>query len=142
MISIREIAAEDAAEITELSHQLGYAITEQQTLRNISALMESNYHGVFVAVHEQKVVGWVGVTCNISLESPPLCEIRGLVVHEQYRSQGIGKVLIEKAKQWSREKGVSKLRLRCNIKRTGAILFYQKTGFSEAKQQKVFEMKL
>ena len=142
MISIREVAAEDVAEIKELSHQLGYSISEQQTLQNINALKQSSHHDVFVAIHEQKVIGWIGVSYKITLESQPLCEIHGLIIHEQYRSRGIGKMLIEKAKQWSIDKGSPKLRLRCNIKRTEAILFYHKIGFTEVKQQKVFEMKL
>ena len=142
MITIREVVAEDAAEITVLSHQLGYSISEQQTLQNIYLLKQTKQHEVFVAVHEQKVIGWMGLFYNISLTSPPLCEIQGLVVHEQYRSKGIGKMLIEKAKEWSINKSTKKLRLRCNIKRTEAILFYQKIGFAEVKQQKVFEMKI
>ena len=142
MITIREVTVKDAEEITMLSHQLGYSISEQQTLQNIKGLKQSNDHEVFLAVHEQQVIGWMGVSYHISLESSPLCEIHGLVVHEKYRGKGVGKMLVEKAKQWSSEKSVSKLRLRCNIKRTEAILFYQKIGFIEAKQQKVFEIML
>lgn len=142
MITIREAIAEDAVEITMLSQQLGYIISEQQTLQNINALKQSKHHEVFVAVHEEKVIGWIGVSYHISLESPPLHEIHGIVVNEQFRGQGIGKMLIEKAKQWCSNKGTDKLRLRCNIKRTGSILFYQKIGFTEVKQQKVFEIVL
>ena len=99
MIIIREIIEHDAAAITLLSHQLGYLISEEQTLQNINALIQSNRHNVFVAVDEQQVIGWMGVSSNISLESLPMCEIHGLVVQEQYRSKGIGKMLIEKTKQ-------------------------------------------
>ena len=142
MIIIREIIAQDAAAITLLSYQLGYSISEEQTVQNINALMQSNRHDVFVAVDEQHVIGWMGVSCNISLESSPMCEIHGLVVNEKYRNKGIGKMLIEKAKQWSRDKGINKLRLRCNIKRTDAHKFYTNAGFTEIKQQKVFEINL
>jgi hypothetical protein len=41
-----------------------------------------------------------------------------------------------------KEKGNDKLRLRCNIKRTETHLFYQRLGFKEAKQQKVFEIEI
>lgn len=132
----------DVPEITALSRQLGYSISEEQTLLNIKALLQSKDHEVFVAMDEQKVIGWMGMSYHISLESPPLCEIHGLVVHEQYRGCGVGKMLIERAKQWSIHKGVSRLRLRCNIKRTASLLFYQRTGFTEVKQQKVLEVKL
>ena len=139
---IREIIAQDAAAITLLSHQLGYSISEDQTLQNINTLIQSNRHDVFVAVDGKKVIGWMGVSHSISLESLPLCEIHGLVVDESYRDKGIGKMLIEKAKQWSRDKGSSKLRLRCNAIRTNAHKFYTHAGFIEIKQQKVFEINL
>lgn len=142
MITIREVIAEDATVITRLSYQLGYSISEEQTLQNINALKQNKHHEAFAAIDEQKLIGWIGVSYNISLESPPLCEIHGLVVDEQYRGKGIGKLLIEKAKQWSSNKGVNKLRLRCNTKRTETHLFYQNIGFTEIKQQKVFEISI
>jgi GNAT superfamily N-acetyltransferase len=138
---IREVTSEDAAAIAALSHQLGYAIAEEQTLQNINALLKSERHVTFAAV-EGKVIGWIGVSHTISLESPPLCEIHGLVIDERYRNKGIGKLLIEKAKQWGRDKAVSKLRLRCNVIRTETHKFYEHIGFSEVKQQKVFEINL
>jgi GNAT superfamily N-acetyltransferase len=141
MITVRKIMAEDVAEITVLSHQLGYLISTQQSMQNINALMQSEHHAVFVAV-DKKVIGWIGVSYNISLESPPMCEIHGLVIHEQYRNKGIGKMLVEKAKEWSTSKGINKLRLRCNIKRTDAHRFYINAGFTEIKQQKVFEINI
>jgi GNAT superfamily N-acetyltransferase len=142
MITIREVTIDDITEIATLSHQLGYSITDRETELNIKAIKQSEFHAAFVAVYENIVIGWIGVSYNISLESPPLCEIRGLVVHEQYRSKGVGRMLIDKAKEWGRSKEVNNLRLRCNVKRLEAISFYQKVGFSEVKQQKVFEMKL
>ncbi len=142
MITIREISARDAPEIMLLSHQLGYSISEQQTLENITAVKESKHHTAFVAIQEQQIIGWIGVSYNISLESPPLCEVRGLVVHEQFRGVGAGKMLVEKAKEWSRENGAGKLRVRCNVKRTESLLFYHGAGFTEVKQQQVFEIRL
>ena len=142
MITIREVAAEDALEISMLSHQLGYSISEQQTLQNINALKRITHNEVFVAVYKEKLIGWTGLSYVTSLTSPPLCEIHGLIVNEQFRGRGIGKMLIEKAKEWSKNKGTNKLRLRCNIQRTEALLFYQKIGFIEVKQQKVLEITL
>ena len=141
MITTREVTAEDAAIVTALSQQLGYTISVEQTRQNINALLQSQHHAVFVAVDE-KVIGWIGVSYGVSVESPPLCEIHGLVIDEQYRNKGIGKLLIEKAKQWSRERGIGKLRLRCNVKRTATHKFYEHLGFSEIKQQKVFEINI
>jgi len=141
-IIVRQIIPEDSKEITMLSDQLGYSLSVEQTLQNINAVMKNKDLDAFVAVDKNKVIGWIGVRNAIQIESPPYSEINGLVVDENYRGNGIGKMLIEKAIQWSKEKGNVKLRLRCNVKRTETHLFYLHLGFRETKEQKVFEIKI
>src|SRR5687768_2851012 len=106
MIITREVTPEDAPHISALSYQLGYTVSVQQTLQNITALLQSGNHTVFVAVDE-KVIGWIGISYQISLEIPPLCVVMGLVINEEYRNKGVGRLLIERAKQWSRDKKVT-----------------------------------
>jgi len=141
-ISVRQISPEDAATITSLCQQLGYSLTRQQILENIISVLASKDHDAFVAVCHDTVVGWIGMAQTIMIESLPSCEINGLVIDENYRSKGIGKLLVEKAKQWAKEKGHDTVRLRCNVKRTAAHLFYRHLGFKEIKQQTNFEMTL
>jgi GNAT superfamily N-acetyltransferase len=141
-IFIRRAAPEDAATIAILSHQLGYSISVEQTLENIKAITANKDHAAFVAVHEKQIIGWVCLSYMIQLECPPICELRGLVIDERYRKMGIGKMLINEAKQWSKEKGNDQLSLRCNVKRIEAHLFYQHLGFKEIKQQKAFVIDL
>lgn len=141
-ISIRQMSKADALAVTALTHQLGYPLPSDQILRNIVVVMANKDHDAFVALHGDKVVGWVGVAYSIQIENSPYCEIRGLVVDDEHRSHGIGRLLVEKAKQWAKEKGNDKLRLRCNVKRTETHVFYEHIGFKETKQQKVFEMEI
>jgi GNAT superfamily N-acetyltransferase len=141
-IIIRNIAEQDAEAVNALSTQLGYAMPVEQTLANIRSVSETKGHNAFVAVHENRIIGWIGVAIVLQIESAPFCEIKGLVVDETYRGHGIGKLLIEKAKQWSRETGITILRLRCNTIRKEAHLFYHHVGFKEIKEQKVFQMKI
>ena len=141
-IFIRQITKEDTEAITALTHQLGYPLSSEQISQNISSIMENKDHDAFVAEIDNKVVGWIGLAYSIQIEIPAYCEIRGLVVDDHYRDHGIGKMLIGKAKQWTKEKGNDKLRLRCNVIRNETHLFYQHIGFKETKQQKVFEMNI
>jgi len=141
-ISIRSIAEQDAGAINVLSTQLGYTMPIEQTLANIRSVSGTNGHNAFVAIHENKIIGWIGAAVALQIESAPFCEIRGLIVDERYRGHGIGKLLIEKVKQWSKESGNKTLRLRCNMIRKEAHLFYHHLGFTEIKEQKVFEMKI
>lgn len=136
------MSANDASAVTMLSQQFGYPLSEKQILQNIKAVLEKEDHDAFVAVHESRVVGWIGVTQAIMVEVSPYCELNGLVVDENYRGKGVGKLLSEKAKQWGKEKGNDTLKLRCNVKRTETHLFYQHLGFIETKEQKTFEIKI
>src|SRR5258708_14761665 len=128
-ILIRQITPADATEVTALSHQLGYPLPAKQILQNINAILATHDHDVHVAVHDERVVGWIGVCQTIMLESQPYCEINGLVVDENYRGKAVAKLLIKKAKQWGKERGNDKLKLRCNVIRTETHLFYQHLGF-------------
>jgi GNAT superfamily N-acetyltransferase len=141
-ITIRHINSGDVSSISLLTQQLGYSMTAEETQQSINVILKHNDHDVFVAQFEKQVVGWIGLFYSIQLESPPFCEIRGLVVDENFRSKGIGKMLIEKAKQWAKEKKCIRLRLRCNVIRTKTHLFYEHLGFKETKQQKNFEIEI
>lgn len=137
-ISIREMTANDAKAVNTLSEQLGYPLSIEQTLQNIKAVLQSQDHTAFVAEHENEIVGWIGASQAIMIEVMPHCEINGLVIDQDHRGMGIGKLLVDKVKQWAKEKNNSKIGLRCNVKRTEAHLFYAHLGFAEIKQQKNF----
>jgi len=137
-ITIREMTANDAKPVNTLSKQLGYPLSIEQTLQNIHAILESKDHTAFVAEYENKIVGWIGASQAIMIEVMPHCEINGLVIDQEHRGMGIGKLLIDKVKQWARKKNYNKIGLHCNVKRTEAHLFYEHLGFAEIKQQKNF----
>jgi GNAT superfamily N-acetyltransferase len=137
-ITIREMTVNDAKAVNILSKQLGYALSIEQTLQNINAVLQSEDHTAFVAEYEKEVVGWIGASQAIMIEVMPHCEINGLVIDQDHRGMGIGKLLVDKVKQWAKEKKNNKIGLRCNIKRTEAHLFYEHLGFTEIKQQKNF----
>ena len=137
-IVIRGMTANDAQAVNLLSKQLGYPLSVDQTLQNINAVLHGIDHTAFVAEYENKIVGWIGATQAIMIEVMPHCEINGLVIDQHHQGMGIGKSLIDKVKQWAKEKGNDKISLHCNVKRIEAHSFYQHLGFEEIKQQKNF----
>jgi GNAT superfamily N-acetyltransferase len=137
-IIIRQMTTTDAKEVNRLSAQLGYQLSIEQTLQNIHAVLQSKDHTAFVAEHENEIVGWIGASQNIMIEVMPYCEINGLVVDKDHFGMGVGKLLIDKVKQWAKEKNNSKVGLRCNVKRTEAHLFYEHLGFTALKLQTNF----
>ncbi|HEU4555681.1 MAG TPA: GNAT family N-acetyltransferase [Chitinophaga sp.] len=138
-IQVRAAIEKDAQQIAGLSSQLGYTLSVDDTMRNIIAIDKSNFDMAYVAVMNGQVVGWIHVFYTMRLETGPFCEIGGLVVDAGSRGKGIGRQLVEKAKKWAAERNSSRLRVRCQVKRTDAHAFYTRTGFEEKKEQKVFE---
>lgn len=141
-ISIRPAGDEDAAAISRLSYQLGYAVDEPATLENLKAVNKNENEVVYVALDHKEVIGWIHVFDTVRLESGSFCEIGGLVVDDRYRGKGIGRMLIDHVKSWCVNRKVSRLRLRSNVIRDRAHTFYRNLGFIETKQQKVFEITL
>lgn len=132
----------DAESIRELSWQLGYNLSAEESINRIQEVMTTKDHCAFVGIVESKIIGWIHAFKSVLLESNSFIEIGGLVVDENFRSKGIGKKLVEKVKGWSAEKGIPEIRVRSHVNRKDAHKFYLNNGFHEIKKQKVFQIHL
>jgi len=141
-IHLHKIAPEYAPDVQRLSEQLGYPLSVTEIENNIKEVMNAEDHTAFIAFHNGKVVGWIHAFKCVFLESNPFIEIGGLVVDEEHRGKGVGKKLIEKIREWSMAKDVHCIRVRSNVKRKEAHQFYLNNGFTEVKEQKVFQADL
>jgi GNAT superfamily N-acetyltransferase len=54
--------------------------------------------------------------------------VEDLAVHPDRRSQGVGKALLDAAKNWARERGASHLELDSGLARADAHRFYEREG--------------
>jgi len=140
--SIRNATLHDREGLALLSGQLGYSSNPNEILLRLEALLKSPDHCVFVAVEEEKVRGWIHGFYALRVESDPFVEIGGLVVDENSRKKGLGKMLIEHVNLWAESKGCKDVRVRCNILRKESHDFYERLGFVENKVQKIFGKKL
>jgi GNAT superfamily N-acetyltransferase len=138
-ITIRLAAPGDAEGIARLSAQLGYPSSPLEVQRRLGRIEGGPNHAAFVAVGaEAQIIGWVHVHASHLLESDPEAEIGGLVVDEACRGSGVGKLLMQRAEQWARERDLGSVYLRSNIIRKEAHEFYKKLGYSVVKTQYAF----
>jgi N-acetylglutamate synthase-like GNAT family acetyltransferase len=137
-ITIRKISVEDAPAVSSLSQQLGYQLSPSETAGQIKEVMASSDNCAFVALSDEKIIGWIHGFKAVRMETKSFVEIGCLVVDENYRGKGMGKKLIDRIKHWCVEQDVRSLRVRCNTKRAEAHQFYLTLGFSEMKEQKIF----
>jgi ribosomal protein S18 acetylase RimI-like enzyme len=135
-VEIRKSVIEDLESIVSLSNELGYLISPKEVLNQLGMILKDSNHFVFVAVKNQKIVGYIHASNIFVLTSLPFTEIMALVVNKNERGNGIGKLLVEKAESICINK---QLRVRCNTKRELAHKFYSNLNFNLNKEQKVFE---
>ena len=136
---IRTTRVEDAQQISQLCLQLGYSNSMKQIESRLTAVIPDRTQAIWVAVrNENELIGWVHALKVIYLESKPFVEIGGLVVEENLRGKGIGKSLMQTVEHWAKTIGLLEIRLRSNIIRTEAHMFYEKIGYENVKTQYTF----
>ena len=142
-VNIRAAQMEDAGRLAELSGQLGYPCSAGEVRRRLRRLLADPEHAVWVAESESgAIAGWIHVFVKRLLESDREIEIGGLVIDENFRGHGAGKVLVERAEGWAKARGLKSVCVCSNIVREDASAFYQKLGYKIVKTQSAFRKTL
>jgi GNAT superfamily N-acetyltransferase len=144
---VRRAVLSDAPRMAELSGQLGYPATAAQVEQRFRQLDREARHAVFVAElaggkDAPVVIGFLHVEESHLILHDAVAEISGLVIADGYRGRGAGRLLMEQAERWARERGCQAVVLRSNVVRAGAHAFYEKLGYEAIKTQKVFRKSL
>jgi GNAT superfamily N-acetyltransferase len=135
--SIRPARPEDADSISPLSAELGYPVPVELMRERIFRMAPEN--AVFVWESEGRVLGWIGIATVFHIQTGIRAEIGGFVVSPEARSQGIGRLLLQRAEEWARSKGMPRLLVRSNSKREDAHRFYLRENYTQLKTSLVFE---
>ena len=139
MTSIRIAQNQDADELARLSVQLGYPSSTEECLKFLRELELDPDHVVLVAESEDGIIaGYVHVFKTKRLFLDPFAELGGLVVKENFRGKGIGKVLLAASENWAKEQSCFEMRVRSNVLREKAHYFYLDQGYLNTKKQKIF----
>lgn len=139
--SVREALLTDAQRITSLAAQLGYEVPIAHVERQLRRIDDER--AIFVAVVPRVgVVGWIGVSLREAVTDSGRADIEGLVVEDEYRSNGIGRLLVAAAEQWARHRNCTSMRLVSNVVRERAHGFYERLGYDVLKTQHAFKKSL
>src|ERR687887_712875 len=97
--------------------------------RAIAAAIEDPSSAVFVAEHRGELLGLCTAYLDMnSVRYGPRCWVEDLAVSPDHRSQGVGKELLDAAKDWARERGATHLELDSAESRREAHRFYEREG--------------
>ena len=141
-IRTRRAVLEDYKPLAKLSEQLGYPSHENDIKQRLSEILKKEDHCVFVALHNELVVGWTHAIRSLRIESDDFVEIGGMIIDDTHRRRGIGKLLVNEVDKWALKNNCQKVRVRSNSIRKESHAFYQKIGFKINKEQKVYDKKL
>jgi GNAT superfamily N-acetyltransferase len=137
-VKVRVAVQSDAGSIADLCIQLGYDTSKEEVEPRLKKALGDERNITCVAEVDGKTVGWLQVAMKQTIESGEYAEITGLVVDKASRGKGIGRILVEHAEEWARKVGQQRIRVRMNVIRKDAPLFYRALGFKEIKKQSVF----
>ena len=85
---------------------------------------------IFIAEHEDEVIGYVRVTGSLSPYAVHVVEVGGVAVLKGYRSQGIGAALMQAVLDWAASSPlIQRVQLEVSTDNKRAIQFYRKLGF-------------
>lgn len=132
----------DAPAISSLTEELGYAGTPAEMEERLAVLTRKDDQAVLVMEASARVVGWIHVGIQASVEAGIRAEIFGLIVSRDFRRTGVGRKLVQAAETWSKARGVPTLVVRSNVKRMESHDFYDSMGFSSTKTQAVYRKPL
>ena len=129
---IRDAKPSDAARLVELIRELGHEIAEKQVRKNLAALKKTG-ETPLVATLDKKIVGMCGIGRRIVVHRPaPLGRITALVVTEEAKGHGIGRMLVEAAEEWMRKGGCKLVEVTSNDRRAAAHAFYRHLGYERS----------
>jgi GNAT superfamily N-acetyltransferase len=100
--------------------------------RGLQLLLDTpNQGNIFVARHPQAgVVGMVSAQLVISTAmGAPSAWIEDMVLRDEFRSQGLGKALLDKAADWAKSKGAKRIQLVADADNAPALGFYKYLGW-------------
>jgi GNAT superfamily N-acetyltransferase len=138
-IIIREADLSDSPELSRLAEQLGYPCEDSRIRSNLVELENDPDYAVFVATRKDgSLAGFCHVFVSRRLFLRAFTELGGLVVDDQERGRGIGRMLVDVCERWAVERGHQEMRVRSNLLREGARRFYLATGYSDSKHQAVY----
>jgi GNAT superfamily N-acetyltransferase len=107
----------------------------------IAQAIEDRASAVIIAEHRGDLLGLCTAYLDMnSVRFGPRCWVEDLAVSPDHRSQGVGKALLDAAKEWARERGATHLELDSGDARADAHRFYEREGPSWTSRSFAWEL--
>jgi ribosomal protein S18 acetylase RimI-like enzyme len=132
VLKIRDAKPGDAPDLIKLMKLLGHD-TDAKGVRKRIAFLEKQKLPQLVATLDKKVVGLVGIHSMTAVHrDQPVGRITILVVAEEARGRGIGRLLTEAAEKQLKKLGCGMVEVTSNDRLSAAHAFYRHMGYERS----------
>ena len=131
---IRKITPSDYTEVVSLwRNEIGNPNVNEENMTSVMSKMnEDDNYRTFVAVCENKVVGFITTLQALAVGNEVgFLWICGLVVAEDYQNRGIGTKLLNCIEKYASERKLSSIILNSGFQRKDAHVFYEHNGYEK-----------
>lgn len=135
-VIIRQATLDDVKDILHIyaeSLDNGKVLSVEKAQRIFLKQQQYPDYKVFVAEYEQQLVGTFAILImeNMAHQGTPSAVVEDVGVLSTVQGKGIGKLMMEYALNYAKEKGCYKMSLSSNLKREKAHQFYESLGFQK-----------
>lgn len=128
-VQIRNATADDSPSIAALLSQLGYPADSAEMPARLSRMLKHGGSVVLAVDRDDSPLGLLAMTRHWGLHSSgPIAYIMALIIAETARRRGVGKALVDYAKQWGIDNGCERINVTSAEHRDGAHEFYPAMG--------------
>ena len=129
VLKIRDAKPGDASDLVKLMKLLGHD-TDSKSVRKRMATLAKQESPALVATLDKKIVGLVGIHAMTAIHrEKPVGRITILIVAEDARGHGIGRLLTETAERLLKRLGCGMVEITSNDRLTAAHAFYRHMGY-------------
>lgn len=137
-VKIRRARLGDEMSLAQLATQMGYPVTASEAKKRLKDILRQKGEILLVADVYGQAIGYVLGTTIIEINTPKTLRLGGMVVNENYRQWGIGRMLMKGLEKWTKQEKFEMILVPTNIKRKNAHKFYEKIGYERFKTQYLY----
>ena len=107
----------------------------ERQVRGLSAVLSSPTGCIMVArAAQSQVIAMCSAQLVFSTaEGAPSAWVEDMVVHAEWRGQGVGREVLQAALDWARAQGATRAQLLADVDNHHALAYYQHLGWSETR---------
>ena len=131
---IRNARRKDFDAVVSLLTQLwpGKSVNPKNLVRTLDRMVFSDNTELLCAERDGRIVGFASLATLSNLwQEGLILYLTTMIVDEQHRRSGIGKLFMERILEIARDKGCAKIELESAFNRIEAHSFYEKMGFEK-----------